>query len=191
MPEDIAIVILAGGEASRFPNKLAHVVDGEPMIVRVYRNARALGWPIIVAARRPFGSGIDALLDCPIARDRWPEMGPLGGLASACSIVEQKRVFALAADMPRVDGGAITAVTQAWQPGDEVVLPSHPAGVEPLAALYDRAALVREAAVLLAHGPPSMHALVRRLKTRFIELPQRYFVNVNTPQDAAALGSFA
>jgi molybdenum cofactor guanylyltransferase len=189
MADGIAIVILAGGRATRFPGKLAFAVDGEPMLLRVYRNARALHWPTIVAARGSFGAAIDAALDCPISLDRFPAEGPLAALASACATLEQQRVFALAADMPRVDASVVTAIARAWRPGDEAVVPSHRDGIEPLAALYDRASLLREAPRLLAHARRSMHDLLKCLETRFVALPQRYFLNVNTPDDIALLGA--
>jgi molybdopterin-guanine dinucleotide biosynthesis protein A len=188
MPDAAAIVILAGGRATRFPGKLERSVDGEPMLLRVYRNARATDWPVIVAARGSFGATIDAALDCPISFDRVADVGPLAALASACEKLEQVRVFALAADMPRLDAPVIAAIARAWRPGDEAVVPSHPDGIEPLAALYDRAALVREASLLLAHGRFAMRDLVDRLETRFVSLPRQHFLNINTPQDALLLG---
>ncbi|MBV8373930.1 MAG: molybdenum cofactor guanylyltransferase [Candidatus Eremiobacteraeota bacterium] len=188
MPDDIAIVILAGGRATRFPGKLEWTVDGDPMLLHVYRKARATQWPVVVAARGSFGATIDAALDCPISIDRWPGKGPLAGLASACERIEQERVFALAADMPKVEPFVVSAIVQAWQPGDEAVVPSHRDGIEPLAALYARAALARETPALLAQPHASMHDLIDRLRARFVPLDQQYFLNVNSPEDVALLG---
>jgi molybdenum cofactor guanylyltransferase len=187
MPDGVAIVILAGGRATRFPGKLEWAVAGEPMLLHVYRNARATGCPVIVAARGSFGFAIDAALDCPISIDRLGYEGPLAGLASACDQVQQERVFALAADMPRVDASVISEIASHWRPGVEALVPSHSTGIEPLAALYDRSAVVRETPALLAHGRAAMRDLVERLETRFVRLPKRHFLNVNTPADARLL----
>jgi molybdopterin-guanine dinucleotide biosynthesis protein A len=184
MPDAVAIVILAGGRATRFPGKLECVVDGEPMLLRVYHNACATQWPVIVAARGSLGAALEKALDCPIAIDRLGPEGPLAGLASACETIRQERIFALAADMPRVEASVISEIASQWRAGDEAVVPSHSDGIEPLAALYDRAAVAREAPALLATDRRAMRDLVERLDTRFVALPQRYFINVNTPQDA-------
>ena len=79
---DLAIVILAGGRATRFPGKLEAPLDGEPLLARVYHHVRDIA-PTMIAGRDTFSGTLDALLDCPIVVDRWPDRGPLGGLLSA------------------------------------------------------------------------------------------------------------
>ncbi|MGB8521281.1 MAG: hypothetical protein WCD38_14065, partial [Candidatus Tumulicola sp.] len=75
----------------------------------------------------------------------------------------------------------------AWRTGDEAAVPRHGGHAEPLAAIYARAALLREAGELFARGDESMHALLARLATRFVDVSSEYFANVNTPQDAARI----
>ncbi len=191
MPDEIAIVILAGGQATRFPGKLELLVGGEPLLLRIYHQARATSWPVVVAARGSLGSKLDDALDCPVTIDRWPGSGPLGALASACGTLACQRVFALAADMPYIESAVLAQIAAAWRPGDEAVVPAHVHGIEPLAALYDRSAVLREAFELLDQKRFALRALVDRLVTRRIELPERYFVNVNTPADAASLKPFS
>ncbi len=178
-----AIVILAGGLATRFPGKLERPLDGEPILMRVYRNARATGLPVYIAGSERFTPSIAGKLPAPMLIDRWPGGGPLRGLLSACESLRHERIFALAADEPRVDADLLAALAAAWQPGDEAVVPRHDGRIEPLAAFYLRGALVREAGALLAQGNASMHALVERLRTRFATAAASYFTNVNTPED--------
>ena len=180
---DTAIVILAGGNATRFPGKLERRIDGEPMLLRVYRHARATGWPVYVAGKGWNAPEIDAQLDSPVLTDRRPGNGPLQAFLSACDAIECERIVALAADEPFVDARLLADLAAAWRPGDEAVAPEHDGRFEPLAALYLRSAVRRESAPLIEGGSRAMRALIGRLQTRFVAVPDRYFANVNTPQD--------
>ncbi|MBV8285270.1 MAG: molybdenum cofactor guanylyltransferase [Candidatus Eremiobacteraeota bacterium] len=184
---DVAIVLLAGGRASRFPGKLESLVDGEPMLLRAYRAARTTGFPVLIATKGAFGSAVDRLLDAPVAIDRWAHGGPLRALHSACGALANEWVFALAADAPRIDAPLIERIVSAREPGDTAVVPRHDGRIEPLAALYHRPSLLHESFTLFGQSNDAMHELIDRLKTRFIDLPAAYFANVNTPADLAAL----
>ncbi|HEY5425106.1 MAG TPA: molybdenum cofactor guanylyltransferase [Candidatus Tumulicola sp.] len=178
-----AIVILAGGRATRFPGKLERTIDGEPMLLRTYRNARATGWPVYLAGNGSIAVELAARIDAPVLTDRWPGAGPLRAFLSACAMIADERAFALAADEPRVDRRLLEAVNAAWQAGDEAVVPEHDGRIEPLAALYLRAAVLREGAATIERGNESMHGLIERTKARRVSVSPSYFVNVNTPED--------
>ncbi|MGH7716786.1 MAG: molybdenum cofactor guanylyltransferase [Vulcanimicrobiaceae bacterium] len=194
MPErpEIGVVILAGGGATRLPHKLELAAGGVPMLVRVYRNV-STGRKTYVSCARSFPPEIDALLDCPMIVDKWPRRGPLGGLVSTMDVMDTPLVFAVAGDAPFVDAAFIDRLAKAWEPGDEAVVPSHPhksrKRLEPLAALYDRAAFLREGAKRLGTGDESLHATVERLHIRELAVTpeeELMFTNVNTAADYAA-----
>lgn len=174
------IILLAGGKASRLPGKLDITIGGMPLLARVYENVRSVA-PVVVAGAA-FSSEVDARLDCPVIVDQWPGRGPLGGLLSACLQCKAQRVFAIAGDAPRITAELLRSLAAAWQPGDEAVVPAHGEHFEPLAALYDRAAVEREGLPVL-HGDRSMHSLLARLKVRRIQMPSEAFLNINTPAD--------
>ncbi len=184
-----AVVMLAGGEARRFPGKLEYVTGGEAMVVRVYRNLRNAGWPVYVAAKGSFSSPIDARLDAPFLIDRWPRGGPLSAILSACMAIRAERVFAVAADQPQLDASVLRRLAAAWQPGDEAVVPEHGGGIEPLAALYARSAVVREGFALRRNGHSAMHDLIDRITTRRVPIGGKYFHNVNRLADARVVES--
>lgn len=183
MTGNAAIVVLAGGRATRFPGKLEQNVGDEPLLQLVCRNARATGLPVYLAGSDEFTPAIAYRLDVPMLRDRWPGDGPLRALASACATIDSKHVFALAGDEPSVDAALLGALYAAMRPGDEAVVPRHGSRLEPLAALYDRAALLRESEALFARGVYAMHALLERLHRRPVDVRASYFTNVNTPGD--------
>jgi molybdopterin-guanine dinucleotide biosynthesis protein A len=186
-PGDAAIVILAGGRATRFPGKLEQLVDGEPMLLRVYSNARATGLPVYVAAGADLPPSIAAHLDVPLLTDRWPHGGPLRALLSACEQLAHARVFVVAGDEPRVAADAFETLADAWRQDLEAVVCEHDGRIEPLAALYSRAAVLREAPAAIASGRDAMHALIERLASRRVRVSSTCFVNVNTPEDWARL----
>lgn len=177
-----AVVILAGGRATRLPGKLERDFGGEPLLGRVYHNVRDFA-PVIVAGAGSLNDSVDAMLDCPIVIDRWPARGPLGGLLSASAETSAEHIFAVAGDAPNVTSEMLERLANAWQPGDEAVVPEHDGRAEPLAALYSKAALEREGYALLASDDASMHALLRRLHVRRVPLPANYFLNINTVAD--------
>jgi molybdopterin-guanine dinucleotide biosynthesis protein A len=185
-PRDLAIVILAGGRATRFPGKLEAALDGEPLLARVYRHMRHLA-PTLIAGRDTFSGELDTLLDCPIVVDRWPDRGPLGGLLSAAHETAASHIFAVAGDAPLVTGEIFRALLAAWQDGDEAAVPEHDGRLEPLAAIYDREALMREAWECLRGEDPSMHELLGRLRVRRVACDARIFANINTSADLALL----
>ncbi len=175
--DSVAILLLAGGEARRFPGKLAHAIDGEPMLVRCFRRLRETGRPVYVAAKGSFPRDIDAAIEGPMIVDRRPGCGPLAAFLDACCTIEAERVFAVAADQPNLEAAVLDRIAAAWQPGDEAVVPEHAGGIEPLAALYDRTAALREGFELRGKG--AMRDLIERLAARFVSCDAQSFHNVN------------
>lgn len=177
--DSISILLLAGGEARRFPGKLAHAIDGEPMLVRCFRRVRKTGWPVYVAARDAFSPEVGAAIDAPVLIDREPGRGPLAAFVDACAAIESERVFAVAADQPNLDATVLGQIAASWEPGDEAVVPRHAGGIEPLAALYARAAVLREGSGLRAGGRGAMRDLIERLAARFVPCEAQSFHNIN------------
>lgn len=183
----VAVVILAGGEARRFPGKLERPVRGAPLLITVYKNVSGR-YPAYVCANATFSPALAAALDCPIIADDIPGQGPLGGLATAAAAIGEERIFAVAGDAPGVTLAVLDALIAAWKPGDECAVPEHDGRIEPLAALYLRSALLREATQALPGGRYSMHGLIDRLGTRRVPMAPHYFDNVNTEADLARIG---
>jgi molybdopterin-guanine dinucleotide biosynthesis protein A len=181
--DSVAIVLLAGGEASRFPGKLGHPIEGRPMLTRCLDRLRASGRPVYVAARGSFPATLEAQIDAPLIVDRHPGAGPLRAFLDACAVIRAERLFAIAADQPNIDAGFIARVSAAWQKGDEAVVPEHDGNVEPLAAVYDRRAALREGFGLRATRNHGVRDLIARLRARFVQCPSDYFRNVNRLED--------
>jgi molybdopterin-guanine dinucleotide biosynthesis protein A len=187
-PRRAGVVILAGGEATRLPGKLTLDAGGTPLVVRVFENLSS-GRETFVSCKGTFPAEIDALLDAPLVVDRWSRRGPLAGLVSAMSRMASPLVFAAAGDAPFVTSSLIVALEAERRPDDEAVVPVHPGAdgaerLEPLAALYDRVAVLREGAAMLRERRSSMHGLLSRLRVRRVRGGDAWtFANVNTRAD--------
>ena len=187
----IGVLILGGGEATRLPGKLELDAGALPMLARVYRNV-GVGRETWLTAKGSYPPALDALLPIPVAIDRWSLRGPLAGLVTTMAQMRARWVFAIAGDAPLVEGSFIDVLAAERRPGDEAVLPVHDREgkrqLEPLAALYDRLAFLREGLPVLRAGGGALRTVIDRLKARYVGVAAaRIFTNVNTPADYAAL----
>lgn len=184
------MVILAGGEARRFPGKLESDAGGVPLLLRVYRNVRSIG-PVYVSANAPFGREVARELDCAIVPDREPGRGPLGGLISTFESIPQPLCFTLAGDAPFVDRSVFDRLLAAWEPQLEAAVAERGGRIEPLCALYAREAFLREGRRELAAGSGAVRAVVERLAHRRVSFPdERALAGINTIADRDALLGF-
>jgi len=185
------VVILAGGEATRFPGKLALAAGELPLVARVFRNVSA-GREVAVACKGSFPAELDVYLQAPLIVDRWSLRGPLGGMLTTFARMRSRLVFAVAGDAPFVDAAFIRRLEDEWRPDDEALVPVHERDgntqLEPLAALYDRLAFLREGFPQLRAGRGALRGVIDRLRVRTLAIDDaRIFHNVNTPQEYAAL----
>ncbi len=185
---DIGVLILGGGQATRLPKKLQLQAGSLPMIARVYRNVAA-GRETFVSCRATFSPEIDDLLPCPMVVDRWPLRGPLAGMLSTMQQMRSRFVFAVAGDAPFVTSAFIDRLAAELQPGDDAVVPRHAGGIEPLAAIYERAAFVRAGIPLLFAGNGALRLVIDALAARYVAFAENdpAFANINTPADYAAV----
>jgi molybdopterin-guanine dinucleotide biosynthesis protein A len=188
VPPDIGVLILAGGQATRLPNKLELDAGRLPMIVRVFRNVSA-GRETFVSCKATFPAEIDALLPCPMVVDRWPLRGPLAGILSTMAQMRSRYVFAVAGDAPFITGAFIDRLAEQLRPGDQAVVPRHGGQIEPLAAIYERQPYLLAGTPTLLAGRGALRLVLDGLATNYIDMEEdeRLFANVNTPADYAAI----
>jgi molybdopterin-guanine dinucleotide biosynthesis protein A len=184
---DYGVIILAGGQATRLPHKLELDAGEVPMLVRVYRNVSG-AHATYISASGAFPPELDDQLPCPIVIDRWSVRGPLSGMLSTMSEMKERFAFVVAGDAPHVSAAFVDFLAASHRAGDEALVPRHPQGIEPLAALYDRVAFLREGLPLLLSGEGAPRRVLERLQTRYVDMDDAtLFANVNTPDDYAKL----
>ncbi|MCK7593189.1 molybdenum cofactor guanylyltransferase [Pseudomarimonas salicorniae] len=171
-------LILAGGRSRRMGRDKAQLPwRGGTLLdhlVDVLRRAGASA--VHVSGVQPDGRGIP---------DRWPGVGPLGGLASALAQVGDGILLALPVDLPLLDP-ELLAPLLAHADAPAVRFRAQPMPVR----LRVDAALRRELQALLDAEPAqrSMNTLFRRLNGIEIECPEGLsgaLLNCNTPQEWA------
>lgn len=188
--EPIAVVILAGGESARLPGKLEIDAGGMPLLVRVYRNVAPSGRVYLsVAPHTSFRDEVRAALPRRVIADAYPGTGPLGGIVSVFGRIAEPLAYVVAGDAPFVDAQTLGELRAAWVPGIQAIVPVNAQGyLEPLCALYDRAAFLASAQPIRSSGSGGVAAVVESLRTRRVRISnERAFANVNTAADRRSL----
>lgn len=167
------VIVLAGGRSSRFgTDKLAALVDGEPLLHHALRAVAAMpadGDVILVIGRDAPVPPLPFDLGACVRVERDPEAfgGPLVGLAAALSVLpDDALAIVVAGDMPSLRPPVLRllAATLEANPGAAVALLAHDEPAPLPAALRVRAARTA-AANALAGGERSLRALIEALPT--------------------------
>jgi molybdopterin-guanine dinucleotide biosynthesis protein A len=186
-------VVLAGGRSSRMGgrDKAFAAVGGEPIAVRTLRLFRALFPQVVVATNRPDRyRGFDVETVC----DLFPGRGPLAGIHAGMHVARHPHVFVAACDMPGLDADVILFLLGRIGEADAVV-PRWEDDIEPLHAVY-AVRLLPRIEEALAGGRHALRDFLPRVRVDYVaedELRRisgtaRSMLNVNTPEELAALG---
>lgn len=187
-------VVVCGGRSSRMGADKAHLaLDGRSFLERA---AALLGarCGAVVLACGPEPRYAEAGL--PLALDGEPDGGPLAGIAAGLAALDTDYAVVLPLDMPRLTGAVVAALQERAQAEAlDVLFLAGERGVEPLCAVYGRAALpaMRRA---LAAGDRKVTAFLRpehggdalrvgELALGELGVDADCLDNVNTPQDLA------
>jgi molybdopterin-guanine dinucleotide biosynthesis protein A len=195
-------VILAGGRSSRLGGspKTRLLSGGRTLLDLSLQAAHGAGTIVVVGPDPgPLPAGV---LTC---REEPPFAGPAAGIAAGLAALAAHHAAAgtepavpswtlvLACDMPRVTA-AVTAMREALASrpgGDGVLAVSSDGRKQPLAGFYGTAALQRSAAEAARRGAlanASVFALLASLDVRGLRVPSGSTDDVDTWDDAAALG---
>jgi molybdenum cofactor guanylyltransferase len=188
--------ILVGGASSRMGRDKARLIlEGRSFVERVAGAVRAVAERVRTVGAKGFEAG-GALPNVPDVYEAW---GALGGLHAALSACSAEWALVVACDLPFVTADLLARLLGLREDFDAVV-PLQPDGrLQPLCALYRTRACRGRAEELIQRGrrrPLDLIAMVsarRVLWEELADLPnsERFFMNVNTPEDyARARSSF-
>lgn len=191
VPAGVTGVILAGGKSSRMgSNKALLPYRGGRFIESIHRLLAELFDEVLLVTDTP--EQYDFLPARKVA-DLYTGRGALAGLHAALQESRTSHIFAVACDMPYLNGDLITRLAGLREEGD-VVIPHGEKGPEPLHALYGKRclpamerALVQGRRRIVSFFPEVRvcnfsPALVAALDPRFDS-----FKNINTPGEYFAL----
>ena len=195
-------VILAGGRSSRLGGvpKSGLIHDGVTLLERALQAVRGAAAVAVVGPDPGILPG--GVLSC---REEPAFAGPAAAVAAGISALEQHRsgdprhpaaaplTLVLAVDMPRADAavGTLLAAAAEAPPGDGLMAVSTDGRRQPLVGLYGTAALQRCVADARQRGAlenASIFALLARLEVREVSVPRGSTDDVDTWDDASALG---
>jgi len=186
--DQVAAFVLAGGGSTRMGRDKALLeLGGEPMVVR----AAHLAEPHVASVAVVAPVDRYAELGLHVLPDRWPGAGPLGGIATALSATRADWNLILGCDLPYLTSEWIAwLIPCAMSSLAQAVVPESRRGLEPLAAMYNRAcaetltAAVERGVRRVTEGLAEI--LVERVRAaewQALDPSGRLFVNMNTPAD--------
>jgi molybdopterin-guanine dinucleotide biosynthesis protein A len=186
----VSAAIMAGGKSRRMGQDKAWIeLDGEPLIKRVADVLARVADEVIVVANDPKY----ASLGLRVVRDRYPEGGALGGIATGIGAATHDAVLVAACDMPFLSADVWRVLLRHAGEAD-VVIPRIGGEYETLHALYTKACVPHMARALAENRlrVVSFFDAVRVLaidesELRAVDQALRAFTNVNTPEELAGL----
>jgi molybdopterin-guanine dinucleotide biosynthesis protein A len=178
--ENATAVVLAGGHSSRMGRDKALLdIGGKPLISLICDALRPNFKELIVSCADPARY---AFVDAIFARDRAADRGPLMGLLCSLDASSSDLNFVVACDMPAIRLYPARRLLRELRNADAAI-PCHPAGLEPLYAVYRRS-LRRKVAALLGKGKGDVRSLYATCRTRYVDFSDPTpFRNLNTPED--------
>ncbi len=188
----LTVVIQAGGESRRMgQDKALMPFLGRPLIQRMVERLAPIADELLVTTNRPDDY---RFLDIPLIPDVKPGRGALGGLYTALDAASQPFVAVVACDMPFASPELLSAACDLLVgSGADVAVPSTDGGLEPLHAVYRRAACLPAVASALEADKWKVISWFPQVKVRVLppEACARYdphglaFLNLNTPEEFA------
>ncbi len=182
--------ILVGGASRRMGTDKAQLhLGGQSFVERIARSLASIATKVSLVGRVSDDLG-PAL---PRVPDIHPGWGALGGIHGALNACRSPWALIVACDMPFVTE-ELFAHLASLRTGHEAVAPVQDDGrPQPLCALYEVASCLEQAEVLIQsgkHRPLSLLQYVRTCWVPYSELlelegVERFFLNINTPQDYA------
>jgi len=184
----VSAAIMAGGKSRRMGQDKAWIeLDGEPLIERVADVLGQVADEVIVVANEPRY----ASLGLRVVKDRYPDGGALGGIATGVGAATHDTVLVAACDMPFLSADVWRMLLGHAGEAD-VVIPRVGGEYETLHALYTKACLPHMARAL-AENRLRVIAFFDQVRVLAIDEPElravdpdlRSFTNVNTPEELA------
>lgn len=191
LPLPVTAIILCGGKSTRMGRPKAFLpYENSTMIEHILGTVKDLFQEVLLVANEPdtyesFGLNV--------VKDILPHRGPLGGILSGLLVSSYSHVFVVACDMPLVTKKLIREIVSRRH-GNDVVVLSHPGGIEPLLGVYSKNCIKQLEDTLFSENL-SLQDFLTGLKAQAYpfekdvadhsKLPA--FFNVNTPQDYSSL----
>ena len=190
MKQTLAAVILTGGKSSRMGTDKAFLplpgCPDETFLSHTLQLVRH--FPTIALSVAQKDARYD-VFDCIQIADCWPEIGPMGGIASCLSALDAEAILVLACDTPLLSSALIDRLETAWaeNPDAQCILPVDADGrMQPLCAIYARTSLPLFLDAI-AQEKYALRYVIDQLDTLPLTLDKtladQAAANINTPEE--------
>jgi molybdopterin-guanine dinucleotide biosynthesis protein A len=190
----VTAIVLAGGRSARFgTDKLAHEIDGSPLLHHAIRAVAPLSDEVLVAGAT---DGLAVSLPAEFAtrvavlRDAEPDRGPLIALLAAAQVAKGDALLVVGGDMPELQPALLRRLLT-WSDGDDGVCVVAEGWTQPLPIGLDRARTLAAGKGFQARGERSLRQLIGSLHLdeltedawRSIDPDGRSLRDIDTPAD--------
>ena len=182
--------ILAGGQSRRMgTDKAQLLIENETFVDRIAATLAEVADSVTLVGSRQSHPRV------PSAPDLYPGWGALGGVQAALAACTSEWAIVVACDLPFVTAELFQYLTS-LRTDHEAIVPLQPDGrPQPLAALYRIEPCLARATELIETGRRRPLDLLELVNTRWVPFTElrnlaqaeRFFVNINTPDDYDAL----
>ena len=178
--------ILAGGASSRMGTDKSQLrLEQQTFTERIAEILSQVTDAVTIVGRMSDVSGF------PTVADVYPQWGALGGLHAALTACEREWAIVVACDLPFVTSELFHTLADKRVDHEAVVPIQEDGRPQPLAALYRVEPCRWRATELIEAGRRRPLDLLETVKTRWVPFAEirkltqaeRFFVNINTPQD--------
>ena len=178
--------ILAGGASSRMGTDKSRLrIEQQTFVERIAETLLEVTDSVTIVGRTLDESGLPSVVDV------YPNWGALGGLHAALSSCRREWAAVVACDLPFVTAELFRYLVSLRMDHDAVVPVQDDGRPQPLAAIYRAAPCAARAAELIEAGRRRPLDLLEAVNTEWVafdqlrnfEQAQRFFVNINTPED--------
>lgn len=186
---DCSAAILAGGKNSRYGgfHKAFLRFDNELLIQRDIDLLSTIFKEVIIVANHkeiftPFG--------VPVYSDIFLERGPLAGIHSALTHINNNAAMIVGCDMPYLNKELIVSIYESFKASEnEYCIPSKNGLVEPLHGIYSKNALSAIENFLNRNKYNAVHRFLSEQEVDYFEIQQKkeVFLNINSPEDLSKL----
>lgn len=186
MLNDLQAFILAGGASSRMgTDKSQLVIDQQTFTERIAETLFAVTDSVTLVGRVLDDTSL------PKVPDVYPQWGALGGLHAALAAAEREWAIVVACDLPFVTRELFLFLASLRLDHEAVVPVQQDKRPQPLAALYRVDPCLQRAETLIQAGRRRPLDLLEAVATRTVafdemrnlDQAERFFVNINTPED--------
>ncbi len=184
--DQIEAFILAGGASSRLgTDKSQLLIDEQTLVERITARLLEITDLITIVGKPPTASRL------PTVPDVYPHWGALGGLHAALTACRHEWAVVVACDLPYVTPALFEHLATLRVDHEAVVPVQNDGRPQPLAALYRIDPCRQRATELIEAGRRRPLDLLERVNTRWVSFSEirnldqaeRFFVNINTPED--------